>query len=188
VPTRYKNQNDVFERQKHTSVTTTTVHTYDLKVSQQSNGNPLSTKYKVRRSGLNQVQSSQKWVEPNQRSVPTQYSNIRSLSGPGLSAHAKFNRPRNPKPHVLAKRDFEFWSDTIIIVTHRSANEKESPGRLGSPGLPDLPDPHLLATHRRKKLSHIWQPMMPKVRVENVEDEEYYNFILLKCPTVNKEF
>ena len=29
---------------------------------------------------------------------------------------------------------------------------------------------------------------MPKVRVENVEDEEYYNFILLKCPTINKEF
>jgi len=24
---------------------------------------------------------------------------------------------------------------------------------------------------------------MPKVRVENVEDEECYNFILLKCPT-----
>jgi len=29
---------------------------------------------------------------------------------------------------------------------------------------------------------------MPKVRVENAEDEECYNFILLKCPTINKEF
>jgi len=32
---------------------------------------------------------------------------------------------------------------------------------------------------------------MPKVRVEtleNVEDEECYNFILLKCPTTDKEF
>jgi len=27
---------------------------------------------------------------------------------------------------------------------------------------------------------------MPKVRVENVEDEECNNFILLKCPTINK--
>ena len=34
-------------------------------------------------------------------------------------------------------------------------------------------------------LSHIWQPIMPKVRVEN---EECFNFILLKCPTINKEF
>jgi len=28
---------------------------------------------------------------------------------------------------------------------------------------------------------------MPKVRVENVEDEECYNFIPLKGPTINKE-
>jgi len=28
---------------------------------------------------------------------------------------------------------------------------------------------------------------MSKVRVEKVEDEECYNFILLKCPTINKE-
>jgi len=42
-----------------------------------------------------------------------------------------------------------------------------------------------LATHRRIKLSHISQPIMPKVRVEN---EECYNFILLKCPAINKEF
>jgi len=47
---------------------------------------------------------------------------------------------------------------------------------------------HCLATNRRRKLSHIWQPVMPKVRVENVEDEECYNFIPLKCPTINKEF
>jgi len=45
-----------------------------------------------------------------------------------------------------------------------------------------------LATHRRIKLSHIWQPIMPEVRAENVEDEECYTFILLKCPTINKEF
>ena len=42
--------------------------------------------------------------------------------------------------------------------------------------------------YRRIKLSHIWQPIMPNVRVENLEDEESYNFILLKCPTINKEF
>jgi len=45
-----------------------------------------------------------------------------------------------------------------------------------------------LATHRRIKLSHICQTLMPKVRVENVEDEECCNSILLKCPTMNKEF
>jgi len=28
---------------------------------------------------------------------------------------------------------------------------------------------------------------MPKVRVENVEDEECCKFILLKCPTINKD-
>jgi len=39
------------------------------------------------------------------------------------------------------------------------------------------------ATHRRIKLSHIWQPIMLKVRVENVEDEEHCNFVLLKGPT-----
>jgi len=44
-----------------------------------------------------------------------------------------------------------------------------------------------LAAHRRIKLSHIWQPIVPKVRVENVEDEGCYNSILLKCTTINKE-
>jgi len=29
---------------------------------------------------------------------------------------------------------------------------------------------------------------MPKVRVENVGDEECYNIILLKYPTINEEF
>jgi len=29
---------------------------------------------------------------------------------------------------------------------------------------------------------------MPKVRVEIVEDKECYNFILLKSPTIDKEF
>jgi len=29
---------------------------------------------------------------------------------------------------------------------------------------------------------------MPKIRVENVEDEDYYNIIILKCLTINKEF
>ena len=72
------------------------------------------------------VESSQRWVEPNQRSVPNQCSNIRSFSGPNLSAHAKFDRPRHPKPSVLARRDFYFRSARIIIVTHRLANEKES--------------------------------------------------------------
>jgi len=48
--------------------------------------------------------AKQRWVEPNQRSVPNQCSNIR----PSLSAHAKFVRPRHPKPRVLARRDFYF--------------------------------------------------------------------------------
>ena len=185
-------------------------------------------------SVVNQVQSSQRWVEPNQDSVPNQCGNIRNISVPSLSAQAKFDRPRHPNPRVLARRDFYFRSARIVIVTHRSANEKESAGRLGSPGLPDLlfwrqisqirlfkrqlasknclffsqyfaffggswhmlsdwcllflnilPTVLLgffrqclvyflkryLATHRRIMLSHIWQPIMPKVRVENVEDE-----------------
>ena len=61
-------------------------------------------------SAANQVQSSQRWVEPNQRSVPNQCSNIMSFSGPNLSAHAKFDRPRHSKPRVLARRDFYFRS------------------------------------------------------------------------------
>ena len=44
---------------------------------------------------------------------------------------------------------------------------------------------HYLATHRIIKFSHIWQLIMPKVRVEN---EECCNFIPRKCPTINKEF
>jgi len=32
----------------------------------------------------------------------------------------------------------EFRSDRIVIVTHRSANEKEREGHLSFPGLPDL--------------------------------------------------
>jgi len=51
-------------------------------------------------SAVNQVQSSQRGVETNQRSVPNQCSNIRSFSGPSLSAHAKFDQPRDPKPRV----------------------------------------------------------------------------------------
>ena len=107
-------------------------------------------------SAVNQVRSSQRWVEPNQGSVPKQCSNIRTFSGPSLSAHARLDRPRqdwtdhaiqttprldrprHPKPRVLARRNFYFRSTRIVIVTHRSANEKESAGRLGSPGLPDL--------------------------------------------------
>jgi len=89
-------------------------------------------------SAVNQVQRSQRGVETNQRSVPNQCSNIRSFSRPSLSAHAKFDRPRHPKPRVLARRDFYFRSARTVIVTHRSPNEKETAGRLGSPGLPDL--------------------------------------------------
>jgi len=89
-------------------------------------------------SAVNQVQSSQKWVEPNQRSAPNQCSNIKSLSGPSLPAHAKFDRPRHPQSRVLARQDFYFRIARIVIATHRSANEKESAGRLGSTGLPDL--------------------------------------------------
>jgi len=89
-------------------------------------------------SAVNQVQSSQRRVETNQRSVPNQCSNIRSFSGPSLSVHAKLDRPHRPKPRVLARRDFYFRSARTAVVTHRSANEKESTGRLGSPGLPDL--------------------------------------------------
>ena len=89
-------------------------------------------------SAVNQVQSSQRGVETNQRSVPNQCSNIKSFSGPSLSVHAKFDRPRHPKQRVLARRDFYFRGARIVFVTHRSANEKESAGRLGSPGLTNL--------------------------------------------------
>ena len=59
-----------------------------------------------------------------------------SFSGPSITAHAQPGRPRHPKPRVLARRDFYFRSAGIVVVIHRSANEKESAGRLGSPGLP----------------------------------------------------
>jgi len=84
-------------------------------------------------SAVNQVQSSQRWVEPNQGSAPNQCSNIRSFSGPSLSAHAKFDRPRHPEPHVLARRDFYFRSARTVIVTHSSANEKESAAPASAP-------------------------------------------------------
>ena len=78
------------------------------------------------------MQNSQRWVEPNQRSVPKQCNNVRSFSGPSLTGHAKFDRPRHPKPRVLARRDFYFNNASIVIVTRRSANEKQScrPPRL----------------------------------------------------------
>ena len=75
-------------------------------------------------SAVYQVQSLQRWVEPNQCSVPNQCSNIRSFSGTSLSAHAKYDRPRHPKLRVLERRDFYFNSARIVIATHRSANEK----------------------------------------------------------------
>jgi len=81
---------------------------------------------------------ARRWIEPDQRTVPNQCSNIRSFPGPSLSAHAKFERPRHPKQRVLARRDFYFRTARIVIVTHRSANQKENAGSLGSPGLPDL--------------------------------------------------
>ena len=76
-------------------------------------------------TAVNQVQSSQRWVESNQGCVPNQYSNNRSFSRPRLSAHAKFDRPHHPKSRVLARRDFYFRRARIVIVTHRSANEKK---------------------------------------------------------------
>jgi len=75
-------------------------------------------------SAVNQVQSSKRWVEPNQGSVPNQCSNIRSFSGPSLPAHAKFYRSRHPKPRVLARRDFYSRSARIVIATHRSSKWK----------------------------------------------------------------
>jgi len=86
-------------------------------------------------------------VEPNQCSLPNQCSNI-NFSGPSLSEHAHFDRPRHPEPRVMARRGFYFRSARIVIVTHRSANEKESASRLGSPGLPDL--------LFRRQISQIW--------------------------------
>ena len=56
-------------------------------------------------SAVNQVQSSQRWVEPNQRSVPNQRNNIRSFSDPSLSAHAKLERPRHPKQGGILLRE-----------------------------------------------------------------------------------
>ena len=76
-------------------------------------------------SAVDQVQSSQRWVEPNQSRVPNQCSNIRSLSGTSLSAHAKFDRTSHPTPRVLERWDFYFRSARIDMVTHRSANKRE---------------------------------------------------------------
>ena len=90
-------------------------------------------------SAANQVQSLQRWVEPNQRSVPNQCSNIRSFSGTSLPAQAKFDRPRHPKPRVLARRDFYFKSARAVIVTHSSQISKWK-RECRSPWLPGLPD------------------------------------------------
>ena len=49
--------------------------------------------------------------------------------------HAKFDRPRHLKPRVFARRDFYFRSARIVVVTHRSANQRV---QAASPGLPDL--------------------------------------------------
>jgi len=59
---------------------------------------------------VNQAQSSQRWAEPNQRSVPNQWTNITSFSGLSLPPHAKFNRPRHPKNMwwQLTRREFYF--------------------------------------------------------------------------------
>jgi len=113
---------------------------------------------------VNQVQSWQRWVKPNQRSVPNQCSNVRSFSGPSLSAHAKSDPSRYPKPRVLARRHFYFTNARIVIVTHRSANEKESAGRLGSPGLPDL--------LFWRKISQIW------LFLERVGVKKFFCFFL----------
>jgi len=50
-------------------------------------------------------------------------------------------QPTTPsKKHVVAtdKAGVLLQGARIVVVTHRSANEKESAGRLGSPVLPDL--------------------------------------------------
>ena len=101
---------------------------YDLKVSQQSNG----------KSAVNQVQISRRWVEPNQCSVPKQCSNIGSFSGPSLSAHANFDRPRRPKPRVLARPDFYLGALESLSSLTGQQMKKKSAGRLGSPGLADF--------------------------------------------------
>ena len=66
-------------------------------------------------SAVNQVQSSQRWVEPNQRSIPNQCSNIRSFSGPSLSVHANFDQPRHPK--CVGKAGFFFKCARIVIIS-----------------------------------------------------------------------
>jgi len=94
---------------------------------QQSNGNPLQTKYKARRGGLN----------------PTNAVSRISVAILGVFLDPVYYRRQNSTNHavqknVVARRDFYFRSARIVIVTRMSANEKESAGRLGSPGLPDL--------------------------------------------------
>ena len=46
----------------------------------------------------------------------------------------------------------------------------------------------LSGTSQKNKVVAYLATIMLKVRVENVEDEKCYNFILLKCLTINKEF
>jgi len=64
-----------------------------------------------------QIQRSQRWVELKQHSVPNQCSNIRSFSVPSLSAHAKFDKTRHPKPCVLARWDFYFNCARIVTIS-----------------------------------------------------------------------
>jgi len=117
---------DIFERQKHTSVTTTTVCTYNLKVSQQNNGNPLQTKYKACRGGLNPINAVSR-------------INVAIL---GVFLGPVYQRKQNSTDHAI--QNHVYWQGGIFtsraleplssLTAHRSANGKESAGRLDSQG------------------------------------------------------
>jgi len=50
-----------------------------------------------------------------------------------------YQRMQNYSDYAIQnKAGFYFGSTRIVIVAHRSANEKVSAGRLGSPEFPDL--------------------------------------------------
>jgi len=87
------------------------------------------------RCKLSSLQSSQRWVELNQRSVPNQCSNIRVFLDP------VYQRKQNSTDHTIQNhvcwQGGIFTSGALESLSSLTGQQmKKSAGRLGSPGLP----------------------------------------------------
>jgi len=83
------------------------------------------------------LQSSQRWVEPNQRSVPNQCSNIRVFLDP-IHQGMQNSTDHTIQNHVCRQGGI-FTSGALESLSSLTGQQmKKSAGRLSSPGLPDL--------------------------------------------------